>query len=196
MKSHIRSYVDSDGKEGQLWKGFPALLLTTRGRKSGKLRRTALIYGRDGKDYLLVASNGGSPNHPMWYLNLSKNPEVEIQVGAEKFKAQARTATAAEKPRLWKIMAEIFPRYDLYQEKAGREDSFGDRGAGLIVPIQIRELTHPQLLDLQDQIVTIYCHALYRTRGWVVLCEDLFFTGVPRRYQIMGLELNRKNADR
>ena len=104
-----------------MWHGFPALLLTTRGRKSGKLRRTALIYGRDGKDYLLVASNGGSPDHPMWYLNLVKNPEVEIQVGAEKITARARTATAAEKPRLWKVMVEIFPRYDLYQEKAGRE---------------------------------------------------------------------------
>jgi deazaflavin-dependent oxidoreductase (nitroreductase family) len=97
------------------------LLLTTRGRKSGKLRRTALIFGRDGKNYLVVASKGGAPNHPLWYLNLVANPEVEIQVGAEKFTAHARTAAQEEKPRLWKIMAGIFPNYDEYQAKAGRE---------------------------------------------------------------------------
>jgi hypothetical protein len=61
VRSHIREYVESDGKQGHLWRGYPTLLLTTRGRKSGKLRRTALIYGRDGKNYLLVASKGSSP---------------------------------------------------------------------------------------------------------------------------------------
>ena len=120
VKDHIREYVESDGKKGYLWRGVTTLLLTTRGRKSGKLRRTALIFGRDGKNYLVVASKGGAPNHPLWYLNLVANPEVEIQVGAEKFTAHARTAAQEEKPRLWKIM-EIFPRYDEYQAKAGRE---------------------------------------------------------------------------
>jgi deazaflavin-dependent oxidoreductase (nitroreductase family) len=121
VKSHIKTYVESDGKKGHLWRGLPTLLLTTQGRKSGKLRRTALIYGQDGKNYLLVASNGGDPNHPAWYLNLSANPEVELQVGTEKFKARARTANATEKPKLWKIMSKIFPTYDRYQAKAGRE---------------------------------------------------------------------------
>jgi len=121
VKDHIREYVESDGKQGYLWRGVPTLLLTTRGRKSGKLRRTALIFGRDGKNYLLVASKGGAPNHPLWYLNLVDNPEVDIQVGADKFTAHARTATKDEKPRLWKIMAGIFPRYDEYQAKAARE---------------------------------------------------------------------------
>jgi deazaflavin-dependent oxidoreductase (nitroreductase family) len=121
VKSHIKTYVESDGKKGHLWRGLPTLLLTTQGRKSGKLRRTALIYGRDGKNYLLVASNGGDPNHPSWYLNLSANPDVEIQAGTEKFRARARTATAEEKPRLWKNMSGIFPKYDQYQAKAGRE---------------------------------------------------------------------------
>jgi deazaflavin-dependent oxidoreductase (nitroreductase family) len=121
VKSHIKTYVESDGKKGHLWRGLPTLLLTTQGRKSGKLRRTALIYGQDGKNYLLVASNGGDPNHPAWYLNLSANPNVELQVGTEKFKARARTANASEKPRLWKIMSKIFPTYDRYQAKAGRE---------------------------------------------------------------------------
>jgi deazaflavin-dependent oxidoreductase (nitroreductase family) len=121
VKSHISSYVESDGRDGHLWRGLPTLLLTTRGRKSGNLRRTALIYGRDRKNYLVVASNGGAPKHPLWYLNLVKNPEVEIQVGADKFVARVHTATKKEKPRLWKIMSEIFPRYDAYQAKAGRE---------------------------------------------------------------------------
>ena len=120
VKTHIRAYAESKGEKGHIWRGQPTLLLTTRGRKSGKLRRTALIYGQDGSNYLIVASNGGSHGHPLWYLNLTENPEVEIQVGADKFAARARTASEEEKPRLWKLMAEIFPRYDIYQAKAGR----------------------------------------------------------------------------
>jgi deazaflavin-dependent oxidoreductase (nitroreductase family) len=121
VRSHIREYVESEGKHGHLWRGLPTLLLTTRGRKSGMLRRTALIYGRDGKNYLVVASNGGAPNHPLWYLNLVANPEVEIQVGADKLAARARTATPIEKRRLWPLMSKIFPQYDKYQAKATRD---------------------------------------------------------------------------
>ncbi len=121
VKAHIKEFVESDGRQGNMWLGAPALLLVTRGRKSGKLRRSGLIYGRDGKNYLLVASNGGSPKHPLWYLNLVANPEVELQVGADKIAGRARIASSEEKPRLWKIMAELFPRYDEYQAKAGRE---------------------------------------------------------------------------
>jgi deazaflavin-dependent oxidoreductase (nitroreductase family) len=121
VDKHIQQYVESDGAKGHKWNGQSTLLLTTRGRKSGKLRRTALIYGRDGNDYLLVASNGGSKDHPLWYLNLTADPNVELQVGAEKFKAKAHTANAKEKPRLWKIMSKLFPMYDKYQAKAGRE---------------------------------------------------------------------------
>lgn len=121
---HIRMYVESDGQQGHDWRGMTTLLLTTRGRKSGKLRRTALIYGRDGENYLIVASNGGADNHPLWYLNLSENPEVEIQVGADKIVARARTANPEEKPHLWQVMSKIFPTYDTYvtkASKAGRE---------------------------------------------------------------------------
>ncbi|AWS42697.1 nitroreductase family deazaflavin-dependent oxidoreductase [Streptosporangium sp. 'caverna'] len=121
VAKHIRTYVETDGKKGHLYQGMTTLLLSTRGRRSGRLRRTALIYGQDGDRYLLVASNGGSANHPAWYLNLSDDPDVEIQVGPDKFAARARTATAEEKPELWRKMAEIFPTYDGYQAKAGRE---------------------------------------------------------------------------
>ena len=121
VHSHIQEYVESDGKKGHLWRGLSTLLLTTRGRKSGKLRRTALIYGRDGANYMVVASNGGAPKHPLWYLNLVDNPEVELQVGADKFTARARTATPEEKQRLWPVMSKIFPQYNTYQAKAGRD---------------------------------------------------------------------------
>jgi deazaflavin-dependent oxidoreductase (nitroreductase family) len=121
VAKHIQEYEESNGAKGHKWRGQTTLLLTTRGRKSGKLRRTALIYGRDEDDYLLVASNGGSDQHPLWYLNLTADPKVELQVGAEKFIARARTANAKEKPRLWKIMSKLFPMYDKYQAKADRE---------------------------------------------------------------------------
>ena len=104
-----------------MWRGLPTLLLTTRGRKSDKLRRTALIYGGDGANYLLVASNGGAPKHPSWYLNLVANPEVDLQVGADKLAARARSATPEEKLRLWQVMSKIFPLYNRYQAKAGRD---------------------------------------------------------------------------
>jgi deazaflavin-dependent oxidoreductase (nitroreductase family) len=120
VATHIRRYVETDGKHGHLYQGMPTLLLTTRGRRSGKLHRTALIYGQDGNRYLLVASNGGALNHPAWYLNLAEHAEVELQVGPDKFTAQARTASAAEKPALWRQMIAIFPRYDTYQAKADR----------------------------------------------------------------------------
>ena len=121
VKVHIQEYVETNGEKGHIWRGMTTLLLTTRGRKSGKLRRTALIYGRDGSNYLVVASNGGAPNHPLWYRNLVENPQVEIQVGPDKFTVRARTASREEKPRLWKIMAGIFPRYNEYQANTPRE---------------------------------------------------------------------------
>jgi len=121
VRSHIRDYVDSDGEKGHLWRGYPTLLLTTRGRKSGKLRRTALIYGRDGENYLVVASKGGASMHPLWYLNLVENPEVDLQIGADKFAARARTATPEEKPRLWQIMTKIYPQYEAYQARTKRD---------------------------------------------------------------------------
>jgi deazaflavin-dependent oxidoreductase (nitroreductase family) len=118
---HIRRYVETDGKKGHRWSGVHTLLLTTRGRRSGKLRRTALIYGRDGDRYLVVASRGGAKNHPSWYLNLAANPEVEVQVGADRFTARASTATGDEKSRLWRSMASIWPEYDRYQAKTERD---------------------------------------------------------------------------
>jgi deazaflavin-dependent oxidoreductase (nitroreductase family) len=121
VAEHIRSYVETGGRDGHLWRGVPTLLLTTRGRRSGKLRRTALIYGRAGDSYLVVASSGGAPRHPAWYLNLAADPLVEVQVLDDTFRARARTATAEERAELWRIMTSIWPSYDEYQTKTDRE---------------------------------------------------------------------------
>jgi deazaflavin-dependent oxidoreductase (nitroreductase family) len=121
IAQHIRRYVESDGEEGHRFHGLDSLLLTTRGRRSGKLRRTALYYGEDDGRYVVVASDGGNPNHPAWYLNAIADPEVEVQIRGEEFAARARPATASERPRLWALMTAIFPKYLEYQAKAGRE---------------------------------------------------------------------------
>jgi deazaflavin-dependent oxidoreductase (nitroreductase family) len=121
VAKHIHDYVETDGSSGHLWRGATTLLLTTRGRKSGKFRRTALIYGQDGDHYVVVASRGGNAKHPAWYLNLAENPEVEVQVGADKFSARAHTAAPEEKARLWPLMTSIWPAYNSYQEKTSRQ---------------------------------------------------------------------------
>jgi deazaflavin-dependent oxidoreductase (nitroreductase family) len=121
VADHVRRYIETDGEKGHRWHGVNTLLLTTLGRKSGKLRRTALIYGRDGARYLVVASQGGAAKHPSWYLNLAETPDVEVQVGADRFSARARPVTAKEKPELWRTMASIWPDYDKYQAKTDRD---------------------------------------------------------------------------
>ena len=96
-------------------------LLTTTGRKSGRVLTLPLIFGRAGADYVIVASKGGAPAHPAWYLNLEANPEVQVQVKGDRFAAHARTATAEEKPELWKTMTAVWPDYDQYQQRTERE---------------------------------------------------------------------------
>ncbi|HYJ76120.1 MAG TPA: nitroreductase family deazaflavin-dependent oxidoreductase [Kineosporiaceae bacterium] len=122
VAEHTRRYLESGGEDGHEWRpGVPTLLLTTTGRKSGVQRRTALIYGRDTADYVVVASKGGSPEQPAWYLNLEADPEVEIQVLDKVVPATARTVHGAERERLWALMREIWPAYDQYQTKTDRE---------------------------------------------------------------------------
>ena len=120
VAEHVKRYVETDGASGHEWRGVHTLLLVTRGRRSGKLHRTALIYGQDGDRYLVVASRGGAQHHPQWYLNLTADPQVRVQVAADKFAATAQTATNNEKARLWQIMAGIWPAYNDYQKKTAR----------------------------------------------------------------------------
>ena len=114
---HVRVYQETDGETGYRWNGVPILILTTTGRRTGLPRDTALIYGRDGDSYLVIASTGGSPTHPAWYRNLVDQPDAEVQVKAEHLPVRARTATGVEKSRLWKIMTDQWPNYDVYQSR-------------------------------------------------------------------------------
>jgi len=126
---HLRRYVESDGADGHLWDTtavggpgpVPTLLLTTSGRRSGQPITMPLIYGEADGTYVVVASKGGAPTHPGWYLNLVAHPAVEVQVLVDRFRAKARTATGEERARLWQTMAAIYPPYNAYQAKTQRE---------------------------------------------------------------------------
>ena len=118
---HIRRYRETDGDVGYLWNGVPTLLLTVTGRRSGEPYTSALIFARDSADYLVVASYGGAPRHPAWYRNLQANPAAEIQVKNQILAVTARTATAAQTPRLWAVLTEVWPNYDGYQARTDRE---------------------------------------------------------------------------
>jgi deazaflavin-dependent oxidoreductase (nitroreductase family) len=121
VAAHIRRYVESGGTRGHTFNGRPALLLTTRGRRTGALRRTALYYGRDGDRYVLVATPARSGRDPAWYRNLVANPAVVLQVRAETFGALAEPAPARERERLWELMTSVFPKYEAYRREAARD---------------------------------------------------------------------------
>src|ERR1700761_1153732 len=115
-QEHVDRYRETDGAEGHEWQGTRVLLLTTTGRKSGEARTTPLIYAPAGENaYTVIASKGGADEPPAWYLNLSEDPNVEAQILGDRFSAKARTATAEEKPEMWKTMVSEWPPYDEYQ---------------------------------------------------------------------------------
>lgn len=118
---HVRTYEATNGQTGHIWNGAKILILRTRGRSSGEQRKAPLIYGRDGDDFLIVASKGGAPEHPGWYKNLLAQPDVEVQVLGDVLPVRARTASADEKARLWPIMTADWPEYDKYQQKSPRD---------------------------------------------------------------------------
>lgn len=119
---HVRQYIETGGEEGYAWRnGTTILLLTTTGRKSGQPRIMPLIFREiDGK-HVVVASKGGTPEHPAWYLNMQEDPEVEVQVKDRVFSAVARDAEGAERDALWDKMAEAWPDYNEYQKKTDRQ---------------------------------------------------------------------------
>ena len=129
MVEHANRYLASGGTDGHMYEMTrpgvpevtPSLLLTTTGRKSGERFIFPLFYGKAGDSFFVVASKGGAPKHPSWYLNLLANPEVEVQVGTAKVKARARTATGAERARLWEKALEFWPPYADYQKQTERE---------------------------------------------------------------------------
>jgi deazaflavin-dependent oxidoreductase (nitroreductase family) len=120
-QEHVRAYRQTDGEQGYHWRGTTVLLLTTTGRVSGKERTTPLIFRSDGETWVVVASKGGSPDHPDWYKNLQADPDAVVQVKSERVPVRAHTASGAERARLWKLMTEVWPAYDDYKLKTDRE---------------------------------------------------------------------------
>ena len=119
---HVKRYRETGGEVGHIWKkGSKILLLTTKGRSSGEPRTSPLIYENAGDAYVIVASKGGAPEDPGWYENLSRDPQIELQVRDEVFPARARTAAGEERERLWSLAAKQWPDYDAYQAKTDRE---------------------------------------------------------------------------
>lgn len=118
---HVRVYRETNGETGYLWNGVPTLLVTMTGRKSGKKRTIPIIYTQVGEKYVIMASKGGWATHPAWYLNILENPEVEVQVKADIFKALARTATSPEREELWAEAVKAWPNYDVYQTRTTRQ---------------------------------------------------------------------------
>lgn len=118
---HVRQYEATGGAVGHDWNGTSCLILHARGRKTGAVQKIPLIYGRDGEDYVIVASRGGSPTNPGWYENLVAHPEVEIQVRDRVIPVTARTGTAADKRRVWPAMVAQWPDYDTYQAGTTRD---------------------------------------------------------------------------
>lgn len=121
VKANLVLYRATGGSVGGSHGGAPVLLLTTMGRRSGKARTTPLLYLADDGALVVVASYGGAPKHPAWYLNLSANPEVEVQIRRDTERRQARTASAEERARLWPRLVAMYGSYAAYQKRTVRE---------------------------------------------------------------------------
>ena len=119
-RAHIWVYRRTDGRIGAKLLRFPAALLTTTGRKSDEPRTTATLYLRDGDRLILPASFGGREQNPLWYLNLKENPEVQVQIRAERLNLVARDATDSERDRYWPPLMRMYPPYRRYREAANR----------------------------------------------------------------------------
>ncbi|HSG91028.1 MAG TPA: nitroreductase family deazaflavin-dependent oxidoreductase [Pseudomonadales bacterium] len=126
IRDHMKEYVTSGGTKGHIWRGVPTLLLKTTGHKSGRTGVLPLIYGTthsaDGREaWVVVASKGGAPAHPAWYLNLQAQPQATVQVGEHLVDVRARTAEGGERAELWQQMTGIWPAYDDYRKATDRE---------------------------------------------------------------------------
>jgi deazaflavin-dependent oxidoreductase (nitroreductase family) len=129
LQDHVRRYLASDGADGY-WADFtavggpakaPNLILTVTGRHSGELRTFGLIYGEDDGRYVIIGSKGGAPQHPAWYFNILADPNVQVQIKGEKFKARARVTTGEERARLWAKMSGLYSGYADVQRKTDRQ---------------------------------------------------------------------------
>lgn len=129
---HVRLYRETHGEQGYVWNGAPILLLTTTGRRSGEARTIPIIYTPYQNGYVIIASKGGSPTHPLWYLNVLEDAHVEVQVKAARFDAVARTAQSPEREQIWAEAIKTWPRYDEYQARTAR-----------LIPVMVLEASRP-----------------------------------------------------
>ena len=121
IADHVDRYLATNGEDGFDFEGAQCVILTTTGRKSGAIRRSPIVRVKDGDRYLAVASMGGAPKHPNWYLNLVTNPAVTIHDRAEVHELTARTASPEEKAELWPLTLAQWPDYESYQAKTDRD---------------------------------------------------------------------------
>ncbi len=120
IAEQVEQYESSGGTEGTTLEGQPCVILTTRGRRSGKLRKTPLMRVEHEGSYAVVASMGGAPQHPVWYFNLLEHPEVTVQDGPDVHDLVAREVTGDEKATWWGRATEVWPSYDDYQAATDR----------------------------------------------------------------------------
>lgn len=119
--AHVHAYRLTGGRIGRRVRGVDVLLLDHVGRRSGQRRTNPLLFIEDGDDLVIVASKGGSPKHPAWWLNLRDSPRTTVQVGGERREIVARQADAEERARLWPRLVEVWPDYEDYQRRTNRE---------------------------------------------------------------------------
>ena len=123
VAEQVKLYEGSGGTDGLTLRdtGLPVIIVTNQGRRTGAVRKTPLMRAVDGNNYILVASQGGAPKHPVWYHNLKAEPNVEIRDGVNVHPMRVReVADAAERQRLWDIAVAAFPPYQEYQDKTAR----------------------------------------------------------------------------
>ncbi|MEU9099847.1 nitroreductase family deazaflavin-dependent oxidoreductase [Streptomyces sp. NPDC048361] len=120
-REQVEAIERSGGREGMTMRGMPVIMLTTRGAKSGKIRKTPLMRVEHDGRYAVVASMGGAPKHPVWYYNVVADPRVELQDGTERWDMTAREVTGEEKALWWERAVEAYPDYADYQKKTDRE---------------------------------------------------------------------------
>ena len=131
VAEQVELYESSGGTQGTTLRGLPVVIVTNQGSKTSAIRKTPLMRAIDGENYILVASRGGAPEHPLWVYNLRTNPNVEIRDRVNVHKMRVREMTdPEERQRLWDIAVEAFPPYKDYQEKTKR-----------LIPVFLAEMT-------------------------------------------------------
>ena len=121
VRNQVELYESSGGTEGTSLNGLAVIIVTNKGRKTGAMRKTPLMRVADGDNYVLVASRGGAPTHPVWYYNLKADPNVDIRDGVDVHSMKVREVEdSTERQRIWDIAVEAFPPYQQYQDKTDR----------------------------------------------------------------------------